>query len=63
VRYRIIMLPFMDKVMVTVTHFGEELGTPPTYKDSYTMTPEDGDTDKLWSVLSWLAGEVAATEG
>jgi hypothetical protein len=62
-RYRIIMLPFMEQVMITVTHFGEELGSPPTFKDSYTMTAEDGETDKLWSVLSWLASEVAADQG
>jgi len=27
------------------------------------MTSEEGQTDKLWDVLSWLAGEVAATDG
>lgn len=59
-RYKILMIPFMDEVHITVHSFGEELGKPANRSRTYVMYPYDGETEKLYSVLSFLASEVAA---
>jgi hypothetical protein len=62
-RYKIIVLPFLDEVHCTVTRYGEELGTPPKAARTYVMTSFDGEPEHLYSILSFLASEVAAEEG
>jgi hypothetical protein len=61
-RYKILLLPFLDEVHITVHAFGEELGRPASRSQSYVMHAYDGETEKLYSVLSFLASEVAADE-
>jgi hypothetical protein len=60
-RYKILVIPFLNEVHITVQGFGEELGTPARSIRTYVMYDFDGETDKLYSILSFLAGEVAAT--
>ena len=62
-RYVITIIPFMDDVHIHVKGYGEELHLPTLTKKVFTMTPEDGETEYLYSILSWLAGEIAATAG
>lgn len=59
-RYKITVIPFMDDVHITVAQYGEEIGTRVKGARSYAMMSEDGETDKLYDVLSWLAAEIAA---
>lgn len=62
-RYVITIIPFMDDVFIQVKGYGEELHLPERVKDSWRMTPEMGETEHLYSILSWLAGEIAADQG
>jgi|KBSMisStaDraftv2_1062788.scaffolds.fasta_scaffold453658_2 hypothetical protein len=62
-RYKITIIPFLDDVHITIAAYGEEIGTRVKAANTFIMTSEEGQTDKLWDVLSWLAGEVAATDG
>jgi hypothetical protein len=61
-RYKILLIPFLDEVHITVQAFGEELGIPSHQQRTYTMYAYDGETEKLYSVLSFLASEVAASQ-
>jgi hypothetical protein len=61
VRYKILVIPFLDEVHITVQGFGEELGRPAHQSRTYVMYAYDGETDKLYSVLSFLASEIAAS--
>lgn len=62
-RYKILLIPFLDEVHITVQAFGEELGRPAHRSSTYVMYAYDGETEKLYSVLSFLASEVASSEG
>ena len=62
-RYKILLIPFLDEVHITVQAFGEELGQPANRSRTYVMYAYDGETDKLYSILSFLASEVAASQG
>jgi hypothetical protein len=59
-RYVITIIPFMDSVHIHVKGYGEELHLPTLTKETFTMEPEDGETEYLYSILSWLASEIAA---
>lgn len=61
-RYRIVMLPFLGQVHITVTEWNSQLGNVDARSNSYVMEPDDGETEHLYSVLSWLAGEIAADQ-
>jgi len=61
-RYKITIIPFMDDMHITVAQYGEEIGTRVQGAKTYFMTPEEGETDKLYDVLSWLAAEIAADQ-
>lgn len=61
-RYKIFLIPFMDEVHITVQAYGEELGRPANRASTYVMNAYDGETDKLYSILSFLAQEVAASQ-
>lgn len=60
-RYKITLIPFLEDVHITVWAFGEEIGSPMREAKTYVMMAGEGETDKLYDVLSWLAGEVAAS--
>jgi hypothetical protein len=59
-RYKITLIPFLDDVHITISAYGEEIGTRVQSARTYIMTAEEGETDKLYDVLGWLAAEVAA---
>lgn len=58
-RYKITIIPFMDYAHITVTGYPEEPWSVEN-KRSYVMPPSEGETEHLYSVLSWLAGEIAS---
>jgi hypothetical protein len=62
-RYRIIMLPFLGQVHITVTRWNSQLGDVSQSSESFVMEPDDGETEHLYSILAWLAGEVASSAG
>jgi len=61
-RYKITIIPFLDDAHITIAEYGEEIGTRVKAAKTYVMMSEDGETDKLYDVLSWLAAEVAADQ-
>jgi hypothetical protein len=61
-RYKITIIPFLDDSHITIAEYGEEIGTRVKAARTYVMSSEEGETDKLWDVLSWLAAEVAADQ-
>jgi hypothetical protein len=61
-RYKITIVPFMSDVHITVTSIGEEIGSADRVPHSYVMLDEEGETDKLYDILSWLAAEIAADQ-
>jgi hypothetical protein len=62
-RYRIVMLPFLGQVHITVTEWDSQLGNVSQNNRSFVCDPDDCETEHLYSVLSWLAGEIAASQG
>jgi hypothetical protein len=60
-RYKITIIPFLDDAHITVAEYGEEIGTRVKGATTYVMTPEEGETDKLYDMLAWLAAEIAAS--
>lgn len=60
-RYVITIIPFMGDVHIHVKGYGEELNTPTLQRETFAMTSEDGETEYLYSILAWLASEIAAS--
>jgi hypothetical protein len=61
-RYRIIILPFLDRNHVTITSWDSQLGEASKRVRFWDMGPELTDGE-LWSILTILAGDVAAEAG
>ena len=59
-RYKITIIPFLNDVHITVTGYPEELGALAKVPQTFVMTSDDGETEYLYSILSFLAGEIAS---
>jgi len=62
-RYRIIILPFLDRYHVTMTSWDSQLGESSKRVAFWDVGPEHISSFQAWAILSYVAGDLAADEG
>lgn len=60
-RYRLMMLPFLDRYHVTLTTWDSQIGSDSKRVQFWDVGPEEVNTARAYEILSYVAGDLAAT--
>jgi len=61
VRYRLILLPFLDRYHVTLTSWDSQVGEASKRVLFWDIGEEDIGEPHIWSLLTFVASEIAST--
>jgi hypothetical protein len=59
-RYRLILLPFLERYHVTLTSWDSQIGDGSKRVDFWDIGPEDVGRPEIWALLAFVASEKAA---
>lgn len=61
-RYKLVLLPFMGRVHATLTWWDPSDPRAGTRVQTWDIGPEDTETEHLYALLSYIAGDMAADQ-